>query len=154
MITDALGEESVRFWHKAYGAIAQLGEHLLCTQGVSGSNPLSSTTYGGLSIIGTAAVLKTVHVKACGSSSLSSSAMPFHLRIISENKTNCNGRLSTGWIAVESKLFSSIKESVGKTGKYLLRWFDSNTEDHCLPVTIYIRQLKLDRRWKGQWQSW
>ena len=30
--------------------------------------------YGGLSIIGTAAVLKTVHVKACGSSSLSSSA--------------------------------------------------------------------------------
>lgn len=96
MITDALGEEPVRFWHKAYGAIAQLGEHLLCTQGVSGSNPLSSTTYGGLSIIGTAAVLKTVHVKACGSSSLSSSAMPFHLCIISENKTNCNGRLSTG----------------------------------------------------------
>lgn len=96
MITDALGEEPVRFWHKAYGAIAQLGEHLLCTQGVSGSNPLSSTTYGGLSIIGTAAVLKTVHVKACGSSSLSSSAMPFHLRIIDENKTNCNGRLSTG----------------------------------------------------------
>ena len=74
MITDALGEESVRFCHKAYGAIAQLGEHLLCTQGVSGSNPLSSTTYGGLSITGTAAVLKTVHVKACESSSLSSSA--------------------------------------------------------------------------------
>ena len=96
MITDALGEESVRFWHKAYGAIAQLGEHLLCTQGVSGSNPLSSTTYGGLSIIGTAAVLKTVHVKACGSSSLSSSAMPFHLLIIDESETNHTGRLSTG----------------------------------------------------------
>ena len=26
-----------------YGAIAQLGEHLLCTQGVVGSNPSSST---------------------------------------------------------------------------------------------------------------
>ncbi len=27
------------------GGIAQLGEHLLCTQGVSGSNPLTSTMY-------------------------------------------------------------------------------------------------------------
>ena len=27
------------------GAIAQLGEHLPCTQGVSGSIPLSSTTF-------------------------------------------------------------------------------------------------------------
>ena len=35
--------------------------------------------YGGLSIIGTAAVLKTVHVKACGSSSLSSSAIKNNL---------------------------------------------------------------------------
>ena len=26
-----------------YGGIAQLGEHLLCKQGVSGSNPLIST---------------------------------------------------------------------------------------------------------------
>ena len=26
-----------------YGAIAQMGEHLPCTQGVRGSNPLSST---------------------------------------------------------------------------------------------------------------
>ena len=25
-----------------YGGIAQMGEHLLCTQGVSGSNPLTS----------------------------------------------------------------------------------------------------------------
>ena len=97
MITDALGEEPVRFWHKAYGAIAQLGEHLLCTQGVSGSNPLSSTTYGGLSIIGTAAVLKTVGGdKPSVGSNPTRAAMPFHLLIIDENKTNCNGRLSTG----------------------------------------------------------
>ena len=27
-----------------FGAVAQLGEHLLCKQGVSGSIPLSSTT--------------------------------------------------------------------------------------------------------------
>ena len=29
------------------GGIAQLVEHLLCKQGVSGSNPLTSTTRGG-----------------------------------------------------------------------------------------------------------
>ena len=29
------------------GAVAQLGEHLLCKQGVSGSIPLSSTKIGG-----------------------------------------------------------------------------------------------------------
>ena len=29
------------------GGIAQLGEHLLCTQGVRGSNPLISTIYKG-----------------------------------------------------------------------------------------------------------
>ena len=29
-----------------HGGIAQLGEHLLCKQGVSGSNPLISTTTG------------------------------------------------------------------------------------------------------------
>ena len=28
---------------KGYGGIAQLEEHLLCKQGVSGSNPLTST---------------------------------------------------------------------------------------------------------------
>jgi hypothetical protein len=28
------------------GAVAQLGEHLLCKQGVSGSIPLSSTNFG------------------------------------------------------------------------------------------------------------
>ena len=28
-----------------FGAIAQLGEHLLCKQGVSGSIPLSSTKF-------------------------------------------------------------------------------------------------------------
>ena len=28
---------------KAYGGIAQLGEHLPCTQGVKGSNPFTST---------------------------------------------------------------------------------------------------------------
>jgi hypothetical protein len=28
------------------GAVAQLGEHLLCKQGVSGSIPLSSTIFG------------------------------------------------------------------------------------------------------------
>ena len=31
---------------KRYGGIAQLGEHLLCKQGVSGSIPLISTKYG------------------------------------------------------------------------------------------------------------
>ena len=29
-----------------YGGIAQLGEHLLCKQGVKGSNPFISTIYG------------------------------------------------------------------------------------------------------------
>lgn len=33
-----------------YGGVAQLGEHLLCTQGVRGSNPLISTLYEGLSM--------------------------------------------------------------------------------------------------------
>ena len=28
------------------GAVAQLGEHLLCKQGVTGSIPVSSTTFG------------------------------------------------------------------------------------------------------------
>lgn len=82
-------------------AVAQLVEHQIVTLGVASSTlvgypicPVSSVGtsasltnwmsavrtrhrapfYGGLSIIGTAAVLKTVHVKACGSSSLSSSA--------------------------------------------------------------------------------
>ena len=31
---------------KEHGGIAQLGEHLLCKQGVSGSIPLISTKYG------------------------------------------------------------------------------------------------------------
>ena len=31
------------------GAVAQLGEHLLCKQGVRGSSPLSSTSYLGQS---------------------------------------------------------------------------------------------------------
>ena len=35
---------------------------------------------------------------------------------IDEDKTNYSGRLSTGWRAVESKLFSSILERVGKLG--------------------------------------
>ncbi len=39
--------ESCRTWSdpgdRADGAVAQLGEHLLCKQGVSGSIPLSST---------------------------------------------------------------------------------------------------------------
>jgi hypothetical protein len=29
-----------------HGAVAQLGEHLLCKQGVTGSIPVSSTTVG------------------------------------------------------------------------------------------------------------
>ena len=33
-------------WPKARGAVAQLGEHLLCKQGVVGSIPISSTSYG------------------------------------------------------------------------------------------------------------
>ena len=32
-----------RWWHPGPGGIAQLVEHLLCKQGVSGSNPLTST---------------------------------------------------------------------------------------------------------------
>ena len=33
----------------AYGGLAQLGEHLPCTQGVRGSSPLTSTiNYGGV----------------------------------------------------------------------------------------------------------
>ena len=32
---------------KARGAVAQLGEHLLCKQGVVGSIPISSTSYEG-----------------------------------------------------------------------------------------------------------
>src|SRR5689334_3617639 len=31
--------------HPIYGGVAQLGEHLLCTQGVRGSNPLVSTEH-------------------------------------------------------------------------------------------------------------
>ena len=31
---------------KKYGGIAQLVEHLPCKQGVIGSNPITSTTYG------------------------------------------------------------------------------------------------------------
>ena len=30
-------------YHRGYGAVAQLGEHLVCNQGVEGSNPFSST---------------------------------------------------------------------------------------------------------------
>jgi hypothetical protein len=33
---------------KSTGALAQLGEHLLCKQGVIGSIPISSTIFGGL----------------------------------------------------------------------------------------------------------
>ena len=29
----------------AYGRVAQLGEHLLCKQGVAGSNPVTSTNF-------------------------------------------------------------------------------------------------------------
>ena len=40
-----------------YGAIAQLGEHLLCTQGVIGSIPVSSTNSG--------AIVQLVRTPAC-----------------------------------------------------------------------------------------
>ena len=33
------------YWFSRSGRVAQLGEHLLCKQGVRGSNPLTSTTY-------------------------------------------------------------------------------------------------------------
>ena len=33
---------------KRYGGIAQLGEHLPCTQGVKGSNPFTSTIHGSI----------------------------------------------------------------------------------------------------------
>ena len=36
------------FQLRRYGGIAQLGEHLLCKQGVSGSIPLISTTDGNI----------------------------------------------------------------------------------------------------------
>ena len=35
----------------AFGALAQLGEHLLCKQGVVGSIPSSSTTYPSQSLV-------------------------------------------------------------------------------------------------------
>ncbi len=40
--------------YRRFGGIAQLGEHLLCKQGVSGSNPLISTKwiYGGIAQLG------------------------------------------------------------------------------------------------------
>lgn len=46
-----------------------------CESGCRRFKPDVAPHNGGLSIIGTASVLKTVHVKACGSSSLSSSAI-------------------------------------------------------------------------------
>ena len=36
----------VRTSQIGYGAVAQLGEHLLCKQGVTGSIPVSSTSFG------------------------------------------------------------------------------------------------------------
>ena len=42
---EALGFEGKKAAEtRPYGGVAQLGEHLLCKQGVSGSNPLISTT--------------------------------------------------------------------------------------------------------------
>ena len=41
------------------GAVAQLGEHLLCKQGVSGSIPLSSTIFGPDAVAAYAASLRT-----------------------------------------------------------------------------------------------
>ena len=40
---DEQWEESLRSWHDRDGGVAQLGEHLLCKQGVVGSNPFIST---------------------------------------------------------------------------------------------------------------
>ena len=40
----AAGDAERRSLSKAGGAVAQLGEHLLCKQGVVGSIPISSTT--------------------------------------------------------------------------------------------------------------
>jgi hypothetical protein len=37
------GGNWVASYHPGYGAVAQLGEHLVCNQGVEGSNPFSST---------------------------------------------------------------------------------------------------------------
>lgn len=67
------------------------------------------------------AVLKTVggDEPSVGSNP-TRAAMPFHMltldRQVDESETNYAGRLSTGWRAVESKLFSSILERVGKLG--------------------------------------
>ena len=41
------------------GAVAQLGEHLLCKQGVSGSIPLSSTKFCPDAVAAYAAALRT-----------------------------------------------------------------------------------------------
>jgi hypothetical protein len=41
------------------GAVAQLGEHLLCKQGVSGSIPLSSTKFCPDAVAAFAAALRT-----------------------------------------------------------------------------------------------
>ena len=46
-----------RVFFACYGAIAQLGEHLLCTQGVIGSIPVSSTNSG--------AIVQLVRTPAC-----------------------------------------------------------------------------------------
>ena len=67
------------------------------------------------------AVLKTVggDEPSVGSNP-TRAAMPFHMLTldcqVDESETNYAGRLSTGWRAVESKLFSSILERVGKLG--------------------------------------
>ena len=39
-------EDETSDMYGPYGGVAQLGEHLLCKQGVRGSIPLISTTFG------------------------------------------------------------------------------------------------------------
>ena len=44
MVRKSLSDDASRRLLKLYGGLAQLGEHLLCKQGVVGSIPSSSTT--------------------------------------------------------------------------------------------------------------
>ena len=48
------------------GALAQLVEHLLCKQGVNGSNPLGSTNISGMKIYGIRPLAGSAAVLSCG----------------------------------------------------------------------------------------
>ena len=66
-------KRGVRRGHRANGGVAQLGEHLLCKQGVIGSIPFTSTNFGGP----VRAPMKNEAQAAC-----SACGLPFTLRVI------------------------------------------------------------------------